>query len=237
MNDAERNYPVHEQELLAVVHALREWRHHLHGAKFEVVTDHLSLKYFLTQPKLSARQARWSEFLQEFDMTITHRAGKLNQAADALSRRPDHQSISNITQVNISAELVDKIRQKFSNTLLRKRIVRANENITEKDGLLWAGDSKLLVPNDNDIKQQLLHEYHDSPLNGHMGTQKLYEKLSRHWFWIKMKDDVEEYIKSCHSCQQNKTSNQKPMGLITQLPRTVGKGGCEMVYGSGCGGV
>ena len=91
MNKAERNYPVHEQELLAIVQALREWRHYLHGTTFEVVTDHNSLKYFMTQPTLSARQARWSEKLQEFDMKVIHRPGKLNDAADALSRRPDHQ--------------------------------------------------------------------------------------------------------------------------------------------------
>src|ERR1700749_2529932 len=60
MNDHERNYPVHEQELLAIVHALREWRHYLLGNRFTVVTDHRSLQYLQSQDKLSARQARWS---------------------------------------------------------------------------------------------------------------------------------------------------------------------------------
>ena len=41
---AEKNYPVHEQELLAIICALREWRHYLHsGIKFTIVTDHKSL--------------------------------------------------------------------------------------------------------------------------------------------------------------------------------------------------
>ena len=76
MAPAERNYPVHEQELLAVIHALREWRHHLLGAKFTIVTDHRSLQYLQTQPSLSARQARWSEFLQQFDFEIHLSTGK-----------------------------------------------------------------------------------------------------------------------------------------------------------------
>jgi hypothetical protein len=52
--------------MLAVVHALRVWRCYLEGAKFTVYTDHVSNTYFQTQPNLSRRQARWSEFLQRF---------------------------------------------------------------------------------------------------------------------------------------------------------------------------
>src|SRR4051812_6067617 len=55
MSPAEMNYPVHEQELLAIVDTLKEWRHYLLGRKFTVYTDHQSLKYFKTQPMLSRR--------------------------------------------------------------------------------------------------------------------------------------------------------------------------------------
>jgi hypothetical protein len=84
MNDAERNYAVHEQELLAIVHALREWRHYLLGNRIIVITDHRSLQYLATQDTLSARQTRWSEFLQQFDYEITYRPGRDNQVADSL---------------------------------------------------------------------------------------------------------------------------------------------------------
>ena len=60
MLPAERNYPVHEQELLAVVCALKEWRHYLHGRPFTVLTDHHSLQHLQTQPHLSKRQVRWT---------------------------------------------------------------------------------------------------------------------------------------------------------------------------------
>ena len=63
MNVAEVNYATHERELLAVIHVLRTWRHYLLGTHFIVVTDHNSLKYLQTQPTLSRRQAKWSEFL------------------------------------------------------------------------------------------------------------------------------------------------------------------------------
>ena len=41
----EQNYPVHDLELTTVVMALKMWRHHLYGARFEIFTDHKSLKY------------------------------------------------------------------------------------------------------------------------------------------------------------------------------------------------
>src|SRR5271163_1792454 len=83
MSPAEMNYPVHEQELLAVIRALGEWRHYLHGRKFAIVTDHQSLTYLRTQPKLSRRQCRWVEMMADFDFDIKYAPGKFNQVADA----------------------------------------------------------------------------------------------------------------------------------------------------------
>ena len=57
LTPAERNYPTHERELLALVHALKTWRHYLEGRKLMVVTDHNSLKYIQVQPSLSKRPA------------------------------------------------------------------------------------------------------------------------------------------------------------------------------------
>lgn len=85
---AERNYPTHERELLAIIHALKTWRHYLEGRKFIVVTDHNSLKYIQVQPALSKRQAGWLDTLQEFDFQICYKPGKHNVVADALSRKP-----------------------------------------------------------------------------------------------------------------------------------------------------
>lgn len=92
MVGAETRYPVHEQELLAIVSALTTWRHYLEGAAhpIRVRTDHKSLTHFQTQPMLSMRQRRWVETLSQFDYTVEYVRGQENLAADALSRRGDH---------------------------------------------------------------------------------------------------------------------------------------------------
>jgi len=50
------NYPTHDLELAAVVHALKIWRHYLMGTRCNIYTDHKSLKYLFTQADLNMRQ-------------------------------------------------------------------------------------------------------------------------------------------------------------------------------------
>jgi hypothetical protein len=62
----EKNYPIHDLELAAVVHALKTWRHYLYGQKCDVYTDHKSLKYIFTQSELNMRQRRWLELIKDY---------------------------------------------------------------------------------------------------------------------------------------------------------------------------
>ncbi|GJP76470.1 hypothetical protein CLOP_g6913, partial [Closterium sp. NIES-67] len=87
LSPAEQRYSTTEQELLAVVHALRTWRCYLEGVDFVVTTDHCPNTYFSTQATLTRRQARWAELLSGFTFEIRYRAGATN-LADPLSRQP-----------------------------------------------------------------------------------------------------------------------------------------------------
>src|SRR6202522_3846523 len=86
--DTELNYPVHEKELLAMIRALKKWRSDLIGSPFYVFTDHKTLENFDTQKDLSRRQARWMEFLSQYDTQFVYVRGDRNSVADALSRHP-----------------------------------------------------------------------------------------------------------------------------------------------------
>ena len=85
LSSAQLNYTTGEQELLAVVHAMRAWHRYLEGMEFTMVTEHCPLTYLQTQPSLSRRQTRWSEYLQAFRLRWQHRPGRYN-VADPLSR-------------------------------------------------------------------------------------------------------------------------------------------------------
>jgi hypothetical protein len=239
MNDHERNYPVHEQELLAIIHALREWRHYLHGSQFTVVTDHRSLQYIQTQPNLSARQVRWVEFLAQFDFVVQYRAGKDNYVADALSRRPDHQISIVESSVNMVDTLQEEIKAAYQKDKEAKAILDkgAHPKYVVRDGLIYCGN-RLYIPNDTGIRTKILVECHDTPVSGHLGEWKTLAKVARHCYWPNMRATVQEYLRSCDSCQRNKATHQLPQGLlqaleipntrwdtvtmdlITQLPRT-----------------
>jgi len=91
LNDTERNYKIHDKEMLAVIRCLEAWRHFLEGArtKFKIWTDHKNLEYFMTNQKLNKRQARWALFLSRFDFVLKHVPGSRMGKADGLSRRSD----------------------------------------------------------------------------------------------------------------------------------------------------
>ena len=92
LSPVERNYEIHDKEMLAIIRALQEWRHFVEGAEHpcEIWTDHKNLEYFMTAKQPNRCQARWSLYLSQFDFTLHHKPGKSIGKPDALSRRADH---------------------------------------------------------------------------------------------------------------------------------------------------
>jgi len=91
LSDTERNYKIHNKEMLAVVRYLEAWRHFLEGMtiKFEIWTDYKNLECFIKAQKLSRRQARWALYLSRFNFTLKHVLESKMGKADSLSRRLD----------------------------------------------------------------------------------------------------------------------------------------------------
>ena len=88
LSDTEKNYEIHDKEMLAVIRCLEAWRYFLEGAwiKFEVWTDYKNLEYFMSGQKLNRRQARWVLFLSCFDFKLVHVPGTKMGKANGLSR-------------------------------------------------------------------------------------------------------------------------------------------------------
>ncbi|KAG8382501.1 hypothetical protein BUALT_Bualt05G0083800 [Buddleja alternifolia] len=189
LNETERRYTVQEKEMTTIVHYLRIWRHYLLGSRFVVKTDNVATSYFQTQKKLSPKQARWQDFLAEFDYVLEYKPGKANVVADALSRKAELAAIS-LAKGNVH----EKIKEGLEHDPMAKELMRlAKEGKTRQfwveDGLLYTKGRRLYVPKWGNLRRTLLES-----------------------------DGVEVYVRTCLVCQQDKTVNQQPAGLLEPLP-------------------
>jgi hypothetical protein len=74
---------------MAAVKAIQHFRPYLHGRRFQLQTDHVSLKWLMTTTNLTGKLARWALSLQEYDFDVIYKKGTANSNADALSRLPN----------------------------------------------------------------------------------------------------------------------------------------------------
>jgi deoxyuridine 5'-triphosphate nucleotidohydrolase len=225
LRQAERNYSPYEGELLALVHCLRTFRPYLVGRKVILKSDQKALKWLLDQRILSHRQYRWLGVLQEYDLTLEWIKGSENTIADALSRRAFTAEAA--VQVNVIPNIdeiptfIEKVRQHLLTDSALQEIIqkikggKPVKGYTLHNDLLWYKDYLLVIP--QALRNNLLHDHHDALLAGHPGVKVTEEMISRQFHWPNLHIDVESYVSSCESCQRNKDSTQRPVGLLKPL--------------------
>lgn len=219
--DAETRYSAHEKEMTAVIHCLEVWRHYLLGTKFKIVTDNVANTYFKTQRKLTPKQARWQEYLAEFDFDWEHRPGRQNQVADALSRQANQEFVAAVA--TMQTDMTERIREAAQTDAAYAKLMRdVTSGLVRRfwiqDGLLRAQGGRLVVPKNEALRRDLLKESHDSRWAGHPGMERMYALLSRDFYWPNMWRDVEAYVRSCLICQMDKVERKRPAGLLQPLP-------------------
>ncbi|KAL0394591.1 UNVERIFIED_CONTAM: hypothetical protein Slati_4425300 [Sesamum latifolium] len=234
----EMNYPTHDLELAAIVHALKIWRHYLYGETFQIFTDHKSLKYIPTQMELNLRQRRWIELLKDYDCTIDYHIGKANIVTDNLSRKTVDQLASMIcynmeyltalramdvdfsiggdillATIRVKPSLKDKIKDVQGKDSYLKKI-KAKVQVGKNDQFVIPEDGILLkgermcVPNVEELKTEIMHEAHYAPCAMHPGSTKMYRDLRPYYWWPAMKKDVAEFVARCLTCQQVKVEHK-----------------------------
>ncbi|KAH9101209.1 hypothetical protein LEN26_015849, partial [Aphanomyces euteiches] len=233
LRTAERNYPVHDLELLAMKYALVKFRIYLLGSKpFTVYTDHASLRTAVNSPHISDRMARWLAFFAEYNMTVEYKPGRTNVIADALSRRPSEEEPSSLLALSeVRSDLFDRIRGLYSlDPALSRTIdaITAGKSLSTKvvqigrftfhDDLLWytvapEDAPRVAVPCDPTLRAEIIREFHDTPSGSHFGRDKTYLAVARSFWWPRLYKAVARFVASWGVCQAVKAAphSQAPL--------------------------
>ncbi len=211
LNETERRWPTHEKEMWAVIHCLKTWGHYIGSKDVVVWTDNVTLKYFATQPKLSSKQVRWQDTLTLFNVDIRHKPGKENIVPDALSRK--HQlRVVYVGESKLQKEVrLASRRDAFAKEVRQSIQNGAKSHFHLRNGLLWYKQNRFYV-SEGKLRDTLLKECHDGPLTGHGGAKRTTTFLKKSYYWPNLKECAEEYVKTCLTCQQNRTNSRRAVG-------------------------
>ncbi|GFS47011.1 retrovirus-related Pol polyprotein from transposon opus [Trichonephila clavipes] len=250
LNKAERNYTVTERECLAVIWALNKFKTYFGPLPVKVITDHAALTKLTNGKNLSSRMIRWALKLSEFNIEWEHRPGVQNVVADLLSRNPvDSVEGSQISCAALRALAINS-REQFIKEQREDpelgHIYRYLENpddgsvnatICESwsqdfkliNGLLFyakyfsnLGELRVYIP--GSLRKDIMKEFHDLPLAGHLGKRKTYLKLPRYGAPISLISDngpqfisdVFEHLSHRLDIKHMKTVTYRPQSNLTE---------------------
>ena len=245
LSPAERNYDIHDKELLAVKAAFEEWRHLLEGASFKIVVFTDTHFFKKLPPVLSGRHARWLLFFSRFDFELIYRDGQSSRKPDALSRSvaespPDLSDVSAVSVLlgastldvsSWSSPFLDEFRSaipsnEFGSTIigalddpLKFPAVASRQDFSMfrfDDGLLFYGE-KFYVP--ERMRVIVLQNRHDSPLAGHPGVKRTLEFVSRDYWFPGMRGFVSQFVSSCDHCKTWQSSSSRSLWDTITLAR------------------
>jgi hypothetical protein len=197
------------------------------------------------------RQRRWLELIKDYELEIHYHPGKANVVADALTRKTSWHCLtvrtSDITLWQEMEKLnLGMIQHGTSNHLkpesvILQRIIDAQKDdegmkhIREKiragkaqcfkednQGVVWF-NNRIVVPRNEEVRQQILDEAHLSRYSIHPGSTKMYHDLKQHYWWTKMKIEIARYVARCDTCRRVKAIHMKTAGPLQSLPIPIWK--------------
>ena len=219
LTDGECRYPIHDKEMLAMVHCLYKWRCYLERQKeFVALTDHKSLIYLKTQANLSRRQAAWMETLQRYPIRIEYKPGTELKFADALSRLYIRRSVGTDDVDPDWPLLVMRNKNEAfpadTTDATKAMVLKHEDEFANVHGTLHRklteGNTAAYVPVSQRVDTIL--RYHRDL--GHTRARNLYEFLKVRCWWSSMRADIEEVLRQCEICEKFASTHAPPKSVI-----------------------
>ncbi len=167
--------------------------------------------------------AHWHECLQDYNFRIVHFAGKVNIPADTLSRPPGENIVEDSWEIALlPPEVFLNVFGADSDGSLEHHIILTQWAMSEimddwlkhlpisrdqhVDGPIWWHEvlGRLLIPPNDEIRKEIMKVWHDHQGGGHPGWHEMIQKVQQEYLWPKAWQWIDQYIKGCATCQQNK---------------------------------
>ena len=222
----EKRYHSNEQECLAVIWALRKFRHYLEDGKFILRTDNRALTWLNNIRDGKGKLHRWAMYLKSFNFVVEHVAGKDNQLADALSRDPGDEIFSYddnalealmpptrtvpqreiICASMITQDLLERIKQaqqeEFMDVKDAERFLQPSQELQYSDGAFYVIDNgrapRIYVP--FSCRDTVISHFHNHPLACHPGVDETLRAVRENYFWPRMREDVRRAVGNFAAC-------------------------------------
>ena len=230
LTPVQQKYPITERELLAIATTLKTYKTMLLGQKLTIYTDHKNLTHEYSTHSCD-RVLRQRLLIEEYGAELVYFPGNKNVVADALSRLPTNETVSDT--VNNTSENMEEIylnRKLFNPTLAEDKCPISFQNIKEHQDQhieqhndlsilpvkvfgnisLRMYKEKIYIP--PSLVKELLTFYHDFFL--HPGINRMIATISQHYAWPSMNAQIKTMVMNCEHCQKNKVSTNKHHGLI-----------------------
>jgi hypothetical protein len=214
-----RSLAAYERELIGLVQVVRHWRPYLWGRRFTVKTYHYSLKYLLDQRLATILQHHWVGKLLGLDFAIEYKSGSTNTVADALSRRDTEEG----ALLAFSAPRFDFIGRLCHAQATDPALVAIHDEVRAgtrvapwtvvDDMVAYAG--RLYIPPTSPLLQEIMDVVHE---DGHEGVHRTLHRIRRDFHFSNMRRLVQEFVRSCPTCQRYKSEHLHPAGLLMPLP-------------------
>lgn len=209
----------YEKEAIAILEAIKKWKHYLASTSVIIRTDQQSLKYIQEQRLVEGIQHKLLVKLLGFNYKVEYKRGRENRVADTLSRVSHEKEIMAITQaVPVWMEQVTSTYEKCLELITQLSIdSNAVPTYSFSNGILRY-KSKIHVGSTGMLRHQLVQNFHNSVFGGHSGERATLNRLKLLFYWPNMQQEVKSFVQACPVCQKNKSENLPYPGLLNPLP-------------------